>query len=163
MGGMPDDPIQCLRPALVEPPVARICSVADPIRWLADPIRPDCCHCSSSTRSERDWKNGHPMIRQICFSMDSGPIRLLTVQSRIAQPHRVADPTGFATPGAGPAHPRFRGCHARSCRLYLPRRCLAGHCRALSSQSRPASAPVPDSGNCQCHAGAENQTVFEGS
>jgi hypothetical protein len=57
MGGLADDPIQSLRPALVEPPVARICSVADPIRWLDAPIRwladrnrPDCCHCSSPTR-----------------------------------------------------------------------------------------------------------------
>jgi hypothetical protein len=170
MAGMPDDPIQCLHRALVEPPDVRICS-ADvqirsldaPIRWKADRTRPDRCHCSSPTRSERDWKNGHSMVRQICFSTGSGRIGRLPVLSRIAQSHRAAEPVGFATPTAGLAHSRLRGNHARPCRLGLLHRCFAGHRRAPTSLLRPAWAPVPDSGNRQCHAGAENQTVFEGS
>lgn len=134
-----------------------------PIRWMADRIRPDCCHCSTPTRSERDWKNGRSTDQQICFSMDCGPIRRLTAWSRIAQLRRAAGPAGSATPMIGPARPRFPGRYARPCRLGRLHRCLAGHRLAPSSRIRPASVPSPGSGNRRCHAGAENQKVFEGS
>lgn len=177
MGGRSDDSIQCPRPAWVGPPVARICSAADQNRWLAvrnrseaDRNRPDYCHCSSPTRSKRDQRNGRSMVRRFCFSMGSGPNLHLIGRSRTAQPHQVADPTGFATLMVGLARPRRPGRHARPSRLGRLHRYFAGrrHCLVErrpgpTSPSRPAWAPVPGSGNRQCHAGAENQTVFEGS
>jgi hypothetical protein len=163
MGGLPDDPIQSLRPASVGPPDARICSVDAPTRWLDAPIPPDCCHCSSPTRSEYDGKNGRSTVPQNCFSMGSGPNRRLTGPSPTGQLHRAADRTGFATPTAGLAHPCFRGRHAQPRCPGLLQRYLVGHHRVPSSPFPPTWGPVPDSENRQCHAGAENQTVFEGS
>jgi hypothetical protein len=183
------DPIQCLRPASVGPPVVQICSVADRIRWLdvrirwldvrtgsvdarirwkAVRIHPDC-HRSSPTRLNRASRNGRSMVRRICFSMGSGPIRHLigrsrTAQaSRTAQPHRAVDPTGSATPTVALARPGFPERRAPPSRLGQLHHCFAGPHLAPSSPSRPASALAPGSGNRQCHAGAENQTVFEGS
>jgi hypothetical protein len=103
------------------------------------------------------------MDRQICFSTGSGQTLYLTGCFRTAQPDRAADPTGFATPTAGLARPRFPERRARPRRLDLLHDCLAGRRRAPSSRIRPASDLVPGSENRQCHAGAENQTVFEGS
>jgi hypothetical protein len=103
------------------------------------------------------------MDRQICFSMSSGPIRHLTGRSPIAQIRRVADPTGSATPMVGLARPRFPGRRARPRRLDPLHDCLVGRRHAPSFLFRPAWGLVPDSENRQCHAGAENQTVFEGS
>jgi hypothetical protein len=176
MGGLPDDSIQGLRPASVWPPVARICSEADrthwpdvPTRWLAARIRPGC-HRSSPSRSGRDGKNGRSMVRLTCLSMGSGPIRHLIGRFRNAPLHRAADPTDFATPKAGLGRPRFPVRYARPCHLGLRHRCfaarhrcLAGRRHAPSSLFRPAWALLPDPGNRQCHAGAENQTEFEGS
>lgn len=171
------DPIQCLRPAWVGQPVARICSVAAQNRWLdarirlkSDRIRRGCCHCSSPTRSKCDSRNGRSMVRRICFSMSFGPILHLIGRYRTAQPHRTANPTGFATPMVGLARPRLLGRHARHSRLgrfhWYPaarHRCLAGRLPGPRSPPPPAWAPVPGSGNRQSHAGAENQTAFEGS
>jgi hypothetical protein len=131
------------------------------------------------------------MVRRFCSSTDSGPIprpialsfRHLIGRYRTTQPDPTA-PTGFATPLVGLVRQRFPGrrarrrfpgrhgrqcrqCRlgrrARQCRLGLLRLGPAGHHLALRHRIRPASTPVPCSVNLQCHAGAENQTVFEGS
>jgi hypothetical protein len=132
------------------------------IRWLDVRIHPDC-HCSSPTRSNRASRNGRSMVRRICFSMGSGPIRHLVGRSRTAQPHRAVDPTGSATPTVALARPGFPERRAPPSRLGQLHHCFAGTHLAPSSPTRPAWALAPGSGNRQCHAGAENQTVFEGS
>jgi hypothetical protein len=127
---------------------------ASPTRWKAVRIRPDC-RCSSPTRLNRPSWIGHSMVRSTYFSMGSGRIRHLIGRFRTAQPHRTADSIGYGTPtvGLGPLHRCFAGRH------YF----LAGRHRAPSSLFRPAWVRLPDPGNRRCHAGAENQTEFEGS
>jgi len=172
-----DDSIQCLRPTSVAPPVDRNRRLDALNRRLDARNRPDYRHCSSPSRSKSESRNGRSMVRRLCLSMGSNPILHLIGCQGTAQPHPTGDPTGFATPMIGLAPPRFQGRRARPPRLGRLHHCPAGlhhcpaglhHCPAGRHPApcfpfRPAWASVPGSGNRRCHAGAENQTVFEGS